>query len=241
MPDLSITVEKAVAVRYAVAPTLAFELRVANAHPQEQIHTVVLRCQIQVEVARRRYSAADQEGLADLFGEPQRWGQTLRTMLWTHANAVVPAFQGSSTVQLQVPCTFDFNVAATKYFNALADGEIPLCMQFSGTVFYADRDGIVQVAPISWEKEARFRLPLQIWKEMMELYYPNSAWLCLRKDVFERLQAYKMKHGIPSWEDAIERILASAGGADGPAAEASGEGRAKTPFAELLKAMGRPS
>src|SRR5436190_17069311 len=121
MPDLSITVENAVAVPYAVAPTLAFELSVANRDPQEQIHTVVLRCQIQVEVARRRYSAADQVRLLDLFGEPQRWGQTLRTMLWTHANAVVPAFQGNTTVQLQVPCTFDFNVAGTKYFNALAD------------------------------------------------------------------------------------------------------------------------
>src|ERR1700722_12274313 len=114
MPDLNISVEKAVAVPYAVSPTLVFELRVANADPQEQIHTVVLRCQIQVEVARRRYSATDQAGLLDLFGEPQRWGQTLRTMLWTHANTVVSAFQGNTTVQLQVPCTFDFNVAATK-------------------------------------------------------------------------------------------------------------------------------
>ena len=210
MPDLSITVEKATAVPFAVSPTLAFELRVTNANPDEAIHTVVLRCQIQVEVARRRYSAADQERLRDLFGEPERWGQTLRSMLWTHANAIVPAFQGSTTVQLQVPCTFDFNVAATKYLNGLTDGEIPLCVMFSGTVFYADRAGTVQVAPISWDKEARFRLPLQAWKDMMELYYPNSAWLCLRKDVFERLQDYKMKRGIPTWEETIERIMAPA-------------------------------
>ena len=241
MPDLSITVEKAAAVAYAVAPALAFELCVANADPLEQIHTVVLRCQIQVEVARRRYSVTDQAGLLDLFGEPQRWGQTLRTMLWTHANVVVPAFQGNATVQLQVPCTFDFNVAATKYFNALGDGEIPLCLQFSGTVFYADRGGAVQVAPISWEKEARFRLPLQVWKEMMDVYYPNSAWLCLRKDAFKQLQAYKMQHSIPSWEEAIETLLASADGTGERVPEASGEGRAKTPFAGLLKAMGRPS
>ena len=26
---------------------------------------------------------------------------------------------------------------------------------------------------------------------MMEHYYPNSAWLCLRKDIFDRLFAYK--------------------------------------------------
>jgi len=210
VPDLSITVDKAVATPFAASPTLAFELRVANANPDEAIHTVVLRCQIQVEVARRRYSAADQERLRDLFGEPERWGQTLRSMLWTHANAVVPAFQRSTTVELQVPCTFDFNIAATKYFNGLTDGEIPLCVMFSGTVFYADHGGTVQVAPISWDKEARFRLPLQVWKDMMELYYPNSAWLCLRKDVFEKLQDYKTKHGTPTWEETIERIMAPA-------------------------------
>jgi hypothetical protein len=111
---------------------------------------------------------------------------------------------------MQVPCTFDFNVAATKYFNGLADGEIPLCLMFSGTVFYADAEGSLRVAPISWEKETRFRLPLKVWQEMMDLYYPNSAWLSLRRDVFDRLHEYKVRNGIPSWEEAIERILAEA-------------------------------
>ena len=210
MPDLAIAVEEASAVPFAVAPTIAFGLRVVNADPQEAIHTVVLRCQIQIEVTRRPYSAPDQERLRDLFGEPERWGQTLRSMLWTHASTVVPAFTGSTSFQLQVPCTFDFNVAATKYFNGLADGEIPLCLMFSGTIFYEDQAGAMQVAPISWDKETRFRLPLKIWKEMMELYYPGSTWMCLRRDVFEQLQDYKVRHGIPTWEEAIQRILAEA-------------------------------
>jgi hypothetical protein len=210
MPDLAITVDDASALPFAVAPTIAFGLRVVNANPVESIHTVVLRCQIQIEVTRRRYSGPDQERLRDLFGEPERWGQTLRSLLWTHASAVVPAFTGSTSFQLQVPCTFDFNVAATKYFGGLADGEIPLCLMFSGTVFYEDQAGAMQVAPISWDKETRFRLPLKIWKEMMELYYPGSTWMCLRRDVFEQLQDYKVRHGIPTWEEAVERILAEA-------------------------------
>jgi hypothetical protein len=171
---------------------------------------VVLRCQIQIEVARRKYSGRDQEKLRDLFGEPERWGQTLRSLLWTHASVVAPQFTGSTVVSMQVPCTFDFNVAATKYFNGLADGDIPLCLMFSGTVFYADAEGSLRVAPISWDKETRFRLPLKVWQDMMDLYYPNAAWLNLRRDVFERLQEYKVRNGIPSWEQAIERILAQA-------------------------------
>ena len=106
--------------------------------PNEAIHTIALRCQIQIEVTRRRYSPGEQERLLDLFGQPDRWSQTLRNLLWTHATVVVPGFSGPNTVvDLQVPCTFDFNVAATKYFAGLTDGEIPLNMLFSGTVFYA--------------------------------------------------------------------------------------------------------
>lgn len=208
MPDLAITVEKAEVVPFAAAPTLAFKLRVANADPTETIHTVVLRCQIQIEVTRRRYTPQEQEHLRDLFGEPERWGKTLRNLLWTNTSTVIPPFTGSTLANLQVPCTFDFSVATTKYFDGLTDGEIPIFLMFSGTVFYADPEGGLKVAPISWDKEAKFRMPLAIWKDMMERYYPNGVWLCLRKDVFEHLQAYKTQQGIPTWEQAIERILA---------------------------------
>jgi Family of unknown function (DUF6084) len=195
-------------VPYAATPTLAFRLRITNAVPDEVIHTVALRCQIQLEVARRRYAPEEQERLLDLFGTPDRWGQTLRSLLWMNANLVVPGFSGTETVaDLQVPCTYDFNVAATKYFEGLKGGDIPLNVMFSGTVFYALADNSLQVAPISWEREARFKLPLQVWREMMDFYYPNSVWLNLRRDVFERLYLYKMQHGIPTWEQALEEIL----------------------------------
>ncbi|HTB13338.1 MAG TPA: DUF6084 family protein [Bryobacteraceae bacterium] len=208
---MSITVGSAAAVRYAATPSIAFELNIKNADPEEILHTVVLRCQIQIEVARRKYGTEDQEKLRDLFGEPERWGQTLRSLLWTHASAVVPQFKGATSASMQVPCTFDFNVAATKYFNGLADGDIPLCLMFSGTIFYADSEGSMRVAPISWDKETRFRLPLKVWQEMMDVFYPNIAWLSLRRDVFELLHDYKVRHGIPSWEQTIEKILAEAG------------------------------
>jgi len=210
MPDLSIAVEKVEVVPFAASPTLAFKLRVTNASASEVIHTVVLRTQIQIEVTRRRYSAQDQERLRDLFGEPERWAQTLTNLLWTNTSTVVPQFTGVTTVDLQVPCTFDFSVATTKYFDGLTDGDIPIFLMFSGTVFYGDPEGGLKVAPISWDKETKFRMPLAIWKDMMDRYYPNSAWLCLRRDVFEQLQEYKTRHGIPTWEQALEKMLAQA-------------------------------
>ena len=211
MPDLSFSVESAAAVPFAAAPVIALKLRVTNADPAEAIHTVVLRCQIQLEVARRRYSPDEQAQMLELFGAPERWSQTLRSMLWTHASVVVPAFTGSTQADLLIPCTFDFNVAATKYFHGLENGEIPLLIMFSGTVFYAGADGALLVAPISWDKETKFRLPVAIWKDMMDAYYPNSVLLSLPRDVFERLHQYKMTHAAGTWEQAFEMMLAETG------------------------------
>jgi hypothetical protein len=207
MPDLDFNVERAEVVPFAASPLLVFKLRLTNADADEAIHAVALRCQIRIEPARRGYGADEQPRLLDLFGEPHRWGRTLRSMLWTHATVMVTPFTGTVSVDLHVPCTYDFNVAATKYFYALEGGEVPLTLLFSGTVFHAATDGSLQVAPIPWEKETGFRLPVAIWKEMMAQYYPNSAWLCLRKDVFDRLDRYKRERGLPTWEQAVEGLL----------------------------------
>jgi hypothetical protein len=207
MPDLRLSIESVDVAENAAAPLLAFKLRIENNPSEEIIHTVALRAQIQIEVARRKYDANEQARLKDLFGEPERWGQTLRNMLWTHASLVVPRFSGSALADLAVSCTFDFNVAATKYFHGLTSGDLPLCFQFSGTVFYQGKDETLQVCPISWDKEAKYRLPVKAWKDLMEEYYPNSVWLALQKDTFEKLYQYKVREGIPTWEEALERAL----------------------------------
>jgi hypothetical protein len=209
MPELNFQIGGVSVVPYAAVPTLAFHLQVENAVPQEAIHTVALRCQIQIEATRRRYAPEEQHGLLDLFGDPGRWSRTLRSMLWTHANVVIPAFTGpTATADLHVPCSFDFNIAATKYFAALAEGDIPLNFLFSGTVFYAPPEGGgLQVAPIAWDREARCKVPVSVWRALMEAYYPNTAWLNLRRDVFERLYRYKVQKGIPTWEQVFEEIL----------------------------------
>jgi hypothetical protein len=208
MADLDFAVTGVDVVPYAASPQLAFHLRV-DAGPGTTVYTVALRCQIQIEPGRRQYQPEEQANLRDLFGEPERWSRTLRQLLWTHANVVVPRFMEATMVDLVVPCTFDFNVGATKYFYGVRDGDLPLCFLFSGTVFYED-EGSLQVAPVSWAKESNFRLPIATWRALMDAYYPNSAWLCLQRDAFDKLLAYKVRHGIPTWEQAIDNVLASA-------------------------------
>jgi hypothetical protein len=207
MPDLDFHVEGAETQLHAASPLMVFKLRLANADADEMIHTVALRCQIQIETTRRRYNAEEQAHMLDLFGEPERWSQTLRPMLWTHTSVIAPSFAGNTIVDLPVPCTFDFNVAAVKYFAGLESGEIPLCLQFSGTIFYRTDEGVLQIAQISWNKEAKYRLPVAVWRKMMDVYYPNSAWLNLRRDVFDRLYQYKVRRGLPTWEQTLESLL----------------------------------
>jgi hypothetical protein len=207
MPDLNFQIEAVEAAPFAAAPLLHFRLWITNRDPNEWIQAVLLRCQIQIAVTRRHYSKSDQERLHDLFGEPARWGTTLKALLWTHVSVNVSSFEGQTMVVLPLPCSYDLNIATTKYFYALGDGSVPLTFLFSGTIFYADGEDTLQVAQIPWEKEAEFSIPVAVWKEMMTQHYPNSAWLYLHRDTFDRLYRYKMRKGLPTWEQALNSLL----------------------------------
>jgi hypothetical protein len=206
VPDLRFQIEGAEVAPNAASPLINFQVRATDAE-MLPIHSIALRVQVQIEPVRRRYTPDEQEHLKELFGEPERWSKSVHPLLWVNTNVNVPGFDGTTVFSVPVPCTFDFNVAVTKYIYGLDDGEIPVTMLFSGTVFHAGRMGL-QIAQIPWDRDASYRLPVQLWKEMMNQHYPNSAWLCLRRDVFEKLYRFKAQHGIPTWEQTLERILA---------------------------------
>jgi hypothetical protein len=208
MPDLNFQVTGIEPSARGLTPILHFNLEISNEPAAERIQAVMVQAQIQIQAAQRRYHDREKEGLIDLFGTPDRWGQTLRNRLWAHANTTVRAFSGSTEAVLPVQCTYDFNVIATKYFYALEEGEVPLLFLFSGTIFYAGPDGGLQVQQISWDKECVYRMPVKAWADLMDHYYPNSAWLSLQRDVFDRLSAYKSRLGMLTWEQAIEHLLA---------------------------------
>jgi Family of unknown function (DUF6084) len=211
MPDLSFEIINAEVAAYSVLPLLNFKMRIANEIEEEQILNINLKCQIMLAVTQRRYNAAEKAKLQELFGEPERWGKTLRTFLWTHITTVVPRFTGSTIVDLPVPCSYDFDVVSTKYFNALEDSEIPLTFLFSGTTFYAGEADNLQISPISWSKEASYRLPVALWKEVIGTCFPNSAWIRLHKDVFDQLYQYKITHSMITWEEVLTRLLQARG------------------------------
>ncbi|MDB6142016.1 MAG: hypothetical protein JWP80_1060 [Pseudomonas sp.] len=211
MPELNFTVSGATPDKYAAAPTLQLELAIRQRGRPVAIQSIALQCQIRIETTKRHYDASEQARLSDLFGESSRWSQTLHSMLWTHASVVVPAFSSERTqVNLPVPCSFDFNLAATKYFNGLDQGVVPLLLLYSGSVFYRDDEGALAMDLISWNEEAKYALPVQVWQDMRDLYYPNQSWLCVNRQVFEALYDYKRRHGHTGFDEALASLLADA-------------------------------
>lgn len=205
VPELGFTVLGCEPLRHAAAPSLRFSLAIDA--QGAAVRSVMLDVQLRIAATQRGYSETEQAQLGDLFGEAHRWGDTLRNLLWTQATLVVPPFDGSTVVELIVPCTYDFDVAAAKYLAGLHDGDIPLELLFSGTVFYVGAAGAIQINRISWNAEAAHRLPVRVWRETMDHYFPNAVWLRLHRDAFERLVAFRARNALTSWEAVVAALL----------------------------------
>jgi Family of unknown function (DUF6084) len=95
---------------------------------------------------------------------------------------------------------------AAKYLEALEEGEVPLLFLFSGTIFARGQLGF-SVEQVPWEKEAKYRLPVRLWRDLMDRYFPGSAWIRLRRDSFDALYRFKGRHALLTWDDAIETLL----------------------------------
>lgn len=210
MTDLRFAVTGVRPDPYAAAPVLGFRLRIEES-AGAAIAAIALRCQIRIEPQRRRYSADEAATLLELFGETPRWGDTLKPFLWTNVTAMVQAFVGSVDMELPVPCTYDFEIAAAKYLHALRDGEVPLLFLFSGTIFTKGEGGL-SVTQVPWDKEARYGLPASAWRDLMNLYYPDSGWLRLRRDTLDALLRFKATRVLATFDDVVAALLAAAEG-----------------------------
>ncbi len=194
---------------YAAVPTLMLRLRIV-ASDGEPIHALALRSQIMIEPKRRQYDADEERRLTELFGETPRWGDTLQPFLWTNVSSTVTGFTGDTEIDLPITCTYDFEIAAAKYMHSLDGGEIPIVVLFSGTAFGRSAAGL-KAAPVSWSEEASYRLPVSLWRDMMDLYFPNTGWLRLRRETLDALQRYKSELALLTWDETFERLLKDAG------------------------------
>jgi len=208
MAELAFDCIGARADKYAVVPQMFFTLRISETGGQ-RVEAIALRCQIRIEPARRRYSDAEAERLSDLFGETKRWADTLKPVQFTNVSIMVPGFTGSTEIDLPVPLSYDLEIGATRYFAGLEDGEVPLLLLFSGTVFSV-AGGKMSVTQVPWSSEAVYRLPVAVWREAIDAHFPGSCWIRLSTSALEELATYKASKALPTWEAAVLALLARA-------------------------------
>ncbi|MFJ3235609.1 DUF6084 family protein [Streptomyces sp. NPDC086787] len=210
MSGLSFVCTGVRADRYAAGPTLVFRLRISK-DSDEPVHALALNCQIRIEPARRGYDGTEAHGLTDLFGERSRWGSTLQPVQFAQVPLMVTGFTRETEADLVVPCTYDMDIAATRYLDALRGGEVPLLMLFSGTAFTGA--GGFRVEPVPWDREATFRMPVAAWREMVEQHFPGCGWIRLPRDTMNALLAFRSRRALPSWEATVSALLEETPGA----------------------------
>ena len=205
-PEPEFTILGVAKREHAALPALEFDVHVSESTGR-QVYLIGLSAQIMIEPARRTYDDEARERLVELFGPPERWATTTRSLVWHHAEVIVPSFTGSTTFRIPVPCSFDLEIAATKYFNAVPDGEVPLAFNFNGTIHYRGDDGRLQLALVPWSCSAGYRFPAEVLRAAMDDFYPNAKWIALHDDTLHDLLAAKARLSAPTMDAAVAALL----------------------------------
>jgi hypothetical protein len=208
-PDLDFNVLGVRPVKYAAAPMLTIDLQVSEPAGRE-VYMVALTIQLMIEPARRSYDDDTRERLVELFGAPERWAVTTRSLVWAKLDVLVPAFTGSTTVTVPLSCHFDLELAAAKYLHSLPDGEAPLALHFNGMIYYPGADGGLQMVLIPWSKSIDFRMPVSVWRETIAHYYPGTAWIAVGSLTFDALKMEKLKRGLATLDACISDLVSEA-------------------------------
>jgi len=211
VPDLRFAVDGVAPVRFSAGPMLRFSVRV-DERSGTPIQSLNLNVQIRIDATRRAYDAATQERLFEVFGPPELWSRSLRSLNWVQTTVVVPGFEHTTVVEVDVPCSYDVAVASAKYLAALGDdGDVPLELLFSGTAFHVAAGGGMQIAHIPWDRETSLRMPVRVWRQALDIHFPGAAWVRVNRDAFDRLSLFRSRRALTSWDDVIEALLAEAG------------------------------
>jgi hypothetical protein len=206
MSDYTFSVLDVFVEPYAVAPQLTARVRVEEATGQP-VHAIALRCQLRIQPQRRPYGPGEQGGLVGIFGDRERWVDTLRPLLWMQCNTTVQGFTGSTELDLPLPCTYDFDVVGSRYLHALDAGAVPLTFLFSGTVFTRGVAGF-GVQQVPWDCEADHDMPVAVWRQLIDAHYPGTGWIRMDRDALALLERFRAERGLTSWEETVHQLLA---------------------------------
>lgn len=211
-PELSWAITGVDAAPVDAVPTLRFRLRVGceEAGRAAVVRSLTLAVSVRIAAALRDYSEGERRRLRGVFGTPAQWASGIGDLVWARPVVHVPGFTGHTEVDVPVACGQDVELASVSYLSALADGDVPLRFQFSGTLFH-ERDGRLAAARLPWDSETTYRLPAACWQRLREAYFGRHRWLRVDETVYERLHDYRVRHAYGSPQEAIESLLKLSG------------------------------
>lgn len=212
-PEPEFAVTGAAHIAFAATPTMLFSATASDPSGHE-IQSIALTVQVMVDPAKRGYDPDTRERLTELFGPPSSWAPSTSGLAWARVSAAVPGFAGSTRFAIEVPCTYDLEVAAAKYFYAVQDGEVPLSFHFNGNVFYYGSGGHLQVLPVSWSSSAQYKLPVTTWRAMIAEHYPGGGWIRIDETTLAALNHRRAARGLPSFDACINELLDGTGDGD---------------------------
>jgi Family of unknown function (DUF6084) len=205
-PAPEFAIVRAAHVPFAASPTMLFEA-IATEPTGAVIQSIALTAQVMIEPARRGYDPQTRARLTELFGPPASWAPSTSGLPWARVTAAVPGFSGETRFSLEVPCTYDLEVAAAKYFYAVEDGEVPLTFHFNGNVFFYGADSRLQVMPISWTTSSQYRMPVAVWRTMIAEHYPGGGWIRVSDETLRTLHELRAQRGLPSLDACVAELL----------------------------------
>jgi hypothetical protein len=207
MPELNFDILSAEIKPYAAAPTLIFKLKITNEIENEEVYAAGLKTQVRIDAMHRKYEQETKARLREVFGTPERWGQTLKSLYWKQITVPVPRFTGQTVVDIPLECSEDISAAAGKYMHAVEEGPVPLAFIFNGSIFYNGHEKNVQVKQLPWDKEAVYALPIEVWDNLLDSYFPDSKWLRVPNKIFDKLNTYKAKNAHPTLNYCLETLV----------------------------------
>jgi hypothetical protein len=54
-------------------------------------------------------------------------------------------------------------------------------------------------------------MPVALWRDTMDTYFPNSGWVRLDRATLDALRRYRASRGLPTWDQAVGRLFKEAG------------------------------
>ena len=126
--------------------------------------------------------------LVELFGESAAVGRVAAAVpVDPRHRPRSPSSPGTTEIDLPVPCTYDFEVAAAKYLHSLGDGEIPLVLLFNGTDLQLPRRRARGASRSRGTSRPSIGCRSSVWRATMDVFFPNSGWIRLRRETIDAL------------------------------------------------------